>query len=247
MIKAPKHSYAPKLSTQKAATSKDNFFHPRAKSTSFFSSKKNFSFFNIQPKLSFGESGDAFELEAEKMAKRVSNDSPSHSSAPSLQRMCEDCKDELSAKLENPSISTYKSPNLQPEVQKMNSANLFEEGEGAQAKKESTQNGNRGASKDFENQLYQSRGGGQALPSNVMHEMNHLFKADFNKVRVHNGSNAIQMNEKIGSQAFTNRNNIYFNKGKFDPSGYEGKKLLAHELTHTIHQGAVQQMSDDYA
>ena len=46
------------------------------------------------------------------------------------------------------------------------------------------------------------------------------------------------MNQELGSQAFTNGNDIYFNEGKYNPESDSGKHLLAHELTHTVQQGA---------
>jgi len=82
-----------------------------------------------------------------------------------------------------------------------------------------------------------NKGGGNPLTSNTKKEMESGFGADFGNVRVYNDSNAVQMNKDLGSQAFTNGNNIYFNEGKYNPSSDSGKHLLAHELTHTVQQG----------
>ncbi|WP_437823691.1 eCIS core domain-containing protein [Tenacibaculum mesophilum] len=90
----------------------------------------------------------------------------------------------------------------------------------------------------LEGDLSSSKGGGSSLPSNTQNEMESGFGADFSGVRIHNDSNAVQMNKKLGSQAFTNGNDIYFNEGKYNPSSESGKHLLAHELTHTVQQGA---------
>ena len=59
---------------------------------------------------------------------------------------------------------------------------------------------------------------------------------NFSNVRVHTCDSAVQMNQQLGAQAFTYRNNVFFNKGKFSPESSEGKKLLAHELTHVVQQ-----------
>ncbi|MDO6675256.1 DUF4157 domain-containing protein [Tenacibaculum sp. 1_MG-2023] len=93
-------------------------------------------------------------------------------------------------------------------------------------------------SSSLENDLNSSKGGGSPLPSNTQNEMESGFGADFSGVRVHNDSNAVQMNQELGSQAFTNGNDIYFNEGKYNPESDSGKHLLAHELTHTVQQGA---------
>ena len=45
-----------------------------------------------------------------------------------------------------------------------------------------------------------------------------------------------KMSRDIGAQAFTHGNDIYFDKGKYNPNTREGKHLLTHELTHTIQQ-----------
>jgi len=44
------------------------------------------------------------------------------------------------------------------------------------------------------------------------------------------------LSEQLGAQAFTHGNDIYFNKGKYDPANISGKFLLAHELTHVVQQ-----------
>jgi hypothetical protein len=91
---------------------------------------------------------------------------------------------------------------------------------------------------DLQSKLNASRGGGSALPSDIQSSMGSEFGADFSNVRVHTGSNAIQMSKDIGAQAFTHGNDIYFNQGKYDTSSPSGKHLLAHELTHTVQQGS---------
>ena len=44
------------------------------------------------------------------------------------------------------------------------------------------------------------------------------------------------MSQSIGAHAFTHGNDIYFNKNQYQPDTQSGKKLLAHELTHTLQQ-----------
>ncbi|WP_300665655.1 DUF4157 domain-containing protein [Fluviicola sp.] len=86
--------------------------------------------------------------------------------------------------------------------------------------------------------LNESKGQGIPLPPETKTEMETGFGADFGNVKVHTGTNAVDMNKSLGAKAFTNKENIYFNQGKFDPASKNGKHLLAHELTHTIQQGA---------
>lgn len=64
---------------------------------------------------------------------------------------------------------------------------------------------------------------------------------DFSAVRLHTDSRAAQMSNILNALAFTQGNDIYFGAGQYNPSAREGKKLLAHELTHvTQQQGSIQ-------
>ncbi|HEY1216129.1 MAG TPA: DUF4157 domain-containing protein, partial [Bryobacteraceae bacterium] len=67
-------------------------------------------------------------------------------------------------------------------------------------------------------------------------EMEASFGADFTDVRIHTGSDAMSLCQRLGAQAFTHGKDIFFNEGKFDPESGPGKLLLAHELTHIIQQ-----------
>ena len=93
----------------------------------------------------------------------------------------------------------------------------------------------------FEHSLSSSKGAGSVLPDNTRRFMENRFQADFSGVRVHTGSNAESMSRRINAQAFTHGNDVYFNSGKYAPHTREGGALLAHELTHTIQQGASRQ------
>ncbi|GAB2475452.1 MAG: DUF4157 domain-containing protein [Cytophagales bacterium] len=89
----------------------------------------------------------------------------------------------------------------------------------------------------------QSATGGSPLPGPVQSEMGAKIGADFSSVKVHTGSQATQMSEALGAQAFTHGGDIFFNEGKYQPDTPKGKHLLAHELTHTVQQGAAVQRS----
>ena len=88
----------------------------------------------------------------------------------------------------------------------------------------------------FESMLKKAKGKGFKLPDDVLSEMEMEFKADLSKVRIHTDDDAAMLAESIHAQAFTHGYHIFFNKGKYDPSGKEGKRLLAHELAHVVQQ-----------
>ncbi|MDW8850064.1 DUF4157 domain-containing protein [Flavobacterium sp. MMLR14_040] len=90
----------------------------------------------------------------------------------------------------------------------------------------------------LESNLKSSKGGGSPLSKGVKSEMESGFGTDFSQVRIHTDSNATQMSQDLGAQAFTNGNDIYFNSGKYDANSQQGKHLLAHELTHTVQQSS---------
>jgi hypothetical protein len=75
------------------------------------------------------------------------------------------------------------------------------------------------------------------MSDSVKSEMESGFGHDFGNVRLHTNSNAVQMSKDMNAQAFTHGNDVYFNENKYDPNSTDGKRLLAHELTHTVQQG----------
>jgi hypothetical protein len=94
------------------------------------------------------------------------------------------------------------------------------------------------ADTSFEQNLMNSKGAGSALPQTTRSFMESRFNSSFEGVRIHTGSTAQSLSRSINAQAFTHGNDIYFNSGKFSPDTAAGGHLLAHELTHTIQQGA---------
>lgn len=112
-----------------------------------------------------------------------------------------------------------------------------EEGESVQ--RQETADGASTAPAGLTSRLDRSKGRGSPLSKDTRAQMEDSFGTDFSGVRVHTDSSAVQMSQELGAQAFTHGSDIYFNKGKFDTAGASGQHLLAHELTHTVQQGAV--------
>lgn len=91
--------------------------------------------------------------------------------------------------------------------------------------------------------ITQSQGAGSPLPSGVRRFMEPRFGADFSKVRIHTGEKSARLNRQVSAQAFTVGNQIFFGRNQFRPDTTEGQELIAHELTHTLQQGAAVQQS----
>lgn len=90
---------------------------------------------------------------------------------------------------------------------------------------------------DTDRAIRSSRGGGKAMPTTARRQMEGAFGADFSGIRVHEGSQAAALNERIQAKAFTVGNDVFFRDGMPDTNSSSGQHLLAHELTHTIQQG----------
>lgn len=81
------------------------------------------------------------------------------------------------------------------------------------------------------------RGGGDPLSGAARQQFEAAFGGvDFSAVRVHTGSEASAINERIQAKAFTLGQDIFFRGRPPDPSSAAGQHLLAHELVHTIQQ-----------
>ena len=68
--------------------------------------------------------------------------------------------------------------------------------------------------------------------------MENRFGYDFSNVKIHADAVAGKSAQSINALAYTSGNNIVFNEGQYSPGTENGRRLLAHELTHTIQQGS---------
>lgn len=78
--------------------------------------------------------------------------------------------------------------------------------------------------------------GGRALPEALRSYFEPRFATDFSRVRVHTHDAAANAARSINARAFTLGNDIGFAPGEFSPGSYAGRKLIAHELAHTVQQ-----------
>ena len=77
---------------------------------------------------------------------------------------------------------------------------------------------------------------GQPLDAGTRAFMEPRFGHDFSTVRVHSDAVAEQSVRAVNANAYTVGHNIVFGAGRFAPETHEGRRLLAHELTHVIQQ-----------
>ena len=77
---------------------------------------------------------------------------------------------------------------------------------------------------------------GQPLDPATSTFMGPHFNSDLSGVRIHTGAKAAAAAEAVQAKAYTVGQDIVFNTGRYNPGSPEGKRLLAHELSHTVQQ-----------
>jgi hypothetical protein len=164
----------------------------------------------LQRKLAIGAVNDPLESEADAMADKVMRIPEQQF----VQRKCAHCEEE--EKVQRSPLAAAITPFIQ------------------------TKGADGGTASDAVTQkINTTKGNGGNMDSSTQSFMSSRFGTDFSNVKIHTGSDAVQMNRELNAQAFTVGSDIYFNSGKYNPSSESGKHLLAHELTHTVQQGAV--------
>ncbi len=212
------------------------------KSSPFFSGKGE-GLFGLQRKTEIGRAGDIHEREADFLADQVISRSRENtffrpSEKPTLAKEVVQ-KKPLAERVTPFGVQAKSWESIQDAEQEEQVQMKPEEEEQIQMQPERDKADNHPViPPGFEADLENSKGSGLPLPSHTKEEMESAFGADFSSVRVHTDSTAIQMSRQIGAQAFTHGNDIYFNEGMYDTTSDLGRHLLAHELTHTLQQGA---------
>jgi uncharacterized protein DUF4157 len=77
---------------------------------------------------------------------------------------------------------------------------------------------------------------GQPLDATARAFFEPRFGRDFSCVRVHTDAKAAQSAESVNAVAYTVGRNVVFGTDRYAPHLPEGKRLLAHELTHVVQQ-----------
>ncbi|MEQ8956578.1 MAG: DUF4157 domain-containing protein, partial [Coleofasciculus sp. C2-GNP5-27] len=80
------------------------------------------------------------------------------------------------------------------------------------------------------------RSQGRPLDGNTRIDMESKFGHDFGQVRVHTDPQAARSAQAVNARAYTVKPDIVFGTGQYAPNTTQGKRLLAHELTHVVQQ-----------
>jgi len=82
------------------------------------------------------------------------------------------------------------------------------------------------------------RGGGRRLSPDEEAPMSAWFGHDFSHVRVHSGEGAAAVADRLHARAYTVGPDVAFGRGEYVSGSLDGRRLLAHELTHVLQQTA---------
>ena len=68
--------------------------------------------------------------------------------------------------------------------------------------------------------------------------MEERFVHDFSHVRIHTDARAAEAADAVDALAYTVGNDVVFGAGQYETGSNDGRRLLAHELTHVVQQGS---------
>lgn len=181
--------------------------HNKENQTSARSKESNNHFF--QPKLSINQPGDAYEQEADAVADKV-------------MRM---------GNVSSTQTNTFFKPSITAVQRKC--AHCAEEEKKAQRKEDG--NNETTSTPQVENYLGSLSGGTKLSPAERSFFEPGIGR-DLSQVNLHTDSAANASAKSINALAYTHGNHIVFGAGQYQPQTDNGKRLMAHELTHTVQQ-----------
>jgi Domain of unknown function (DUF4157) len=169
----------------------------------------------IQPKMKISQPTDSYEEEADRLADQVMTMSIS-SPATSPRRNGESANNKCSGCNMKDEEEKDNMPSMSREVSRVSSGKITD-----------------GVTNKINN-IRSSRG--SWLDADTKELMESRFGIDFSNVRIHTDARAAESAEAINALAYTVGQNIVFGKRQYAPSTKVGKRLLAHELVHTVQQ-----------
>ena len=167
----------------------------------------NTSFFHA--KLSINQPNDKYEQEADAMAEKV---------------------------MQSPGQENSSQRFFQPSILSAQRKCAECEEEEKQVHRKEASSANTTSSSPAENYMSSLGNGGRSLSAGERNFFEPKFNYDFSQVRLHTDTAANESAASINAHAYTHRNNIVFAGNRYQPDTDEGKKLMAHELTHVVQQ-----------
>jgi hypothetical protein len=183
----------------------------------------------VQRRPAVSQPSDKYEQEADRVADAVVRKSNTSSLIPSItrygergvHRKCTECEEEM-----------QRQPEKEEEEKVQRQVGVEEVK--LQAR---TRVGGAISARDVsEDAIRALQGGGRPLPKSVRADIEPRMGYDFSGVKIHTDGHAAQLARSVNALAFTVGRDIVFGAGQYRPETSEGKRLLAHELTHVVQQ-----------
>jgi hypothetical protein len=159
-----------------------------------------------------------------------------------VQRKCAECEKEEKQLQQKPNMKETKAqlpPEKKDEEKIMKKAD--EKDKDKIHKKESAAPTATATSKSA-NYIGSIDGKGQAMSASSQSFYGSRMGYDFSDVKVHTGKDASDSAKELNARAYTIGNHIVFGEGQYNQESTEGKKLMAHELTHVLQQNSDTQL-----
>jgi peptidoglycan hydrolase-like protein with peptidoglycan-binding domain len=188
----------------------------------------------VQTRLKIGVPNDEYEQEADRVADEVMRMHESQiaegvrgaASVPAVQRTCPECEEE-----------SHRSPDdIQRQCSQCRTVSNRSTDEGFNAQAKDVAGRIAEVTPMVREQIEGMRGGGSPLPESERAFFEPRFGCSFKDVRLHADERAAESARVLGALAFTTGRDIGFAAGHYQPGTTSGRKLLAHEITHTIQQ-----------
>jgi hypothetical protein len=190
----------------------------------------------LQTKLTISEPGDQYEQEADRIADEVMR-----MPEPSVQRPMETEEDEedkeeemVQRKIADP-ITPFVQRQVLPEMDEEEEEVIQTKTIGSQPAPSAPTRDTSEAPPSVHEVL---RSPGQPLDPATRAFMEPRFGYDFSHVRVHTGAAAERSARDVNAHAYTVGRDIVFGAGRFALGAHDGRRLLAHELTHVLQEGS---------
>lgn len=184
----------------------------------------------LQPKLKVSQPNDPYEQEADRVAEEVMRTQvPDTTSAAVPSNMTSNKGKMIDRKCSSCEVYNQQKEEEQKEYEKLRiSRRAFNTSH--------TEITDRAAS---EISNIRSSSGGYPLDASTSLFMESRFGYDFGNIRIHSDAVAARSANSVNALAYTIGNDIVFGEGRYQPNSPEGKRLLAHELTHVVQRTPV--------
>jgi len=218
----------------------------------------------VQAKLKIGQPGDRYEQEADRVADTVMRQPVGGATIlerrrdPVIMRACPSCEEELPRRQRQGKPCPECEANLpaderrrlreerqqiRQEQQERRRALQQQREEEPLQRKELPGQGHE-QTPNLDDQLNVTlNSGGQVIPAATRTFMEANLGHEFSEVRVHTDAQAAEAARQVRARAFTLGKNVVFGAGEYTPETVQGRRLLAHELTHVVQQGQSRQLS----